>query len=165
MKPLTPSSTPKPGHAQKPSTTSWTTPEPGDILSYAYLWHREALQGQEDGLKDRPVVVVVAAQTLGGRTQLLVAPVTHSIPSKNDDAIEMPTSVKRELRLDKDRSWIVVSELNQFVWPGPDVRVSAASPDGSPLIGAIPQWLYDRVKSSIAAKAQAERLNITKRTI
>jgi hypothetical protein len=29
-------------------------PQPGLIISYAYLWHHEHRAGREEGLKDRP---------------------------------------------------------------------------------------------------------------
>jgi hypothetical protein len=35
--------------------------------------------------------------------------------------------VKRHLGLDEDRSWIVVSEGNEFAWPGYDLRKRARS--------------------------------------
>jgi len=34
------------------------TPEPGLVISYAYLWHREHRVGREEGHKDRPSVIV-----------------------------------------------------------------------------------------------------------
>src|SRR5687768_12591528 len=107
-----------PGH----STTSWTIPEPGDVIAYAYLWADEEAAGQEEGLKDRPAVVVLATIVDGDRTQLLVAPVTHLEPRSKADGVEFPPRVKRHLGLDDDRSWVIVTELNRFVWPGPDIR-------------------------------------------
>lgn len=56
--------------------------------------------------------MVVARIETSGRTQLLVAPVTHSEPDRAGDAIEIPPSVKRHLGLDRERSWIVLTELN-----------------------------------------------------
>jgi hypothetical protein len=142
----------------------WTIPEPGDVLAYSYLWHREAMAGQEEGLKDRPVVVVVAQQIVNGRVKLLVAPVTHSAPVATTDSIEMPQSVKAHLGLDRERSWIVATELNQFVWPGPDVRVAPKSEDQSPLIGAIPEWLFERLRAAIQLHAGARKMGVVKRT-
>jgi hypothetical protein len=152
-----------PGEAKR-SITSWTTPEPGDVLSYAYVWHREAVSGQEEGLKDRPVVVVVSRKITDGRIQLLVAPVTHRPPEGASEAIEMPKSVKLYLKLDRERSWIVTTELNQFIWPGPDVRIAPNSPDQSPLIGTIPEWLFERIRASIRAQAKTQQVAIAKRT-
>jgi hypothetical protein len=38
------------------------TPEPGLVISYAYLWHHEHGAGREEGRKDRPSVIVLAAR-------------------------------------------------------------------------------------------------------
>ena len=70
-------------------------------------------------------MVVVARFVSGGQTQLLVAPVTHSEP-KSGEGIEIPPPVKRHLGLDRERSWIVTTELNRFNWPGPTVYLPPA---------------------------------------
>src|SRR5688500_8167274 len=118
-----PSAPPSHRIGPKRSTTSWTIPEPADVISYAYLWAREAAEGQEEGLKDRPVVVMVVARIeVLGRTQLLVAPITHVEPERSDEGVGIPPSVKKHLGLDRERSWIVLTEVNRFYWPGPDIR-------------------------------------------
>ena len=33
-------------------------PVPGLVIRYSYLWHREYLEGREDGQKDRPCAIV-----------------------------------------------------------------------------------------------------------
>lgn len=98
--------------------SGWPTPEPGDVLSYAYLWAREAATEREEGLKDRPVVVVLATTQTRGGTQLMVAPVTHSAPDVQAAAIEMLANVKHDLGLDWERSWIVVTEVNRLCGRG-----------------------------------------------
>ncbi len=97
-------------------------PVRGLVISYAYLWKTEYRRGREDGLKDRPCVVVLAVETVGGKQRVTVAPITHTEPGNASDGIEVPLSTKRRLGLDEARSWIVVSEVNRFVWPGPDLR-------------------------------------------
>ena len=37
-------------------------PEPGLVISYAYLWHHEHQAGREEGQKDRPSVIVLAVE-------------------------------------------------------------------------------------------------------
>lgn len=122
------------------------------------MWADEAEEGQEEGLKDRPVVVVVATKVVGDRTQLFVAPVTHREPDEGE-GVEIPPPVKRHLGLDRERSWIVTTELNKFVWPGPDVR--AVSGEG-PLYGAIPARLYEEMRVKILS--HGTKLRATKRT-
>lgn len=95
-------------------------------------------------------MVVVARFVSGGQTQLLVAPVTHSEP-KSGEGIEIPPPVKRHLGLDRERSWIVTTELNRFNWPGPDVRL--VSDSGAPFYGAIPAKLFEQMRSSILANS------------
>jgi len=143
------------------STTSWTIPEPADVISYSYLWAREAAEGREEGLKDRPVVVVLAKVVEDDRTRLIVAPITHSQPP-DGGGVEIPAAVKRNLRLDKDRSWIVTTEVNQFIWPGPDIR--PAKEADTPLYGAIPAKLFNQTKQQISQNAQAGQAVATKRT-
>jgi len=152
-----------PSHPSDPSrsTTSWTIPEPADVISYSYLWAREAAAGQEEGLKDRPVVVVLARLVEGDETQLLVAPITHSAPD-DGQAVLVPPAVKRHLGLDSEQSWIVTSELNRFIWPGPDIR-PVKSRD-NPLYGPIPARLFEEVKKQISDHAGKSRMSITKRT-
>ncbi|MGN6590662.1 MAG: hypothetical protein ACTHKE_10260 [Sphingomicrobium sp.] len=110
-------------------------------------------------MKDRPVVVVVARTSVGDRTQLLVAPITHSEPP-DGEGIELPPPVKRHLGLDQERSWIITIEMNRFNWPGPDIRLVRDADD--PFYGAIPARLFELMRSSILGNA--ERLRTTKRT-
>jgi PemK-like, MazF-like toxin of type II toxin-antitoxin system len=152
---------PNPVHGPKPPDSGWPIPEPGDVLSYFYLWAREAEKGQDEGLKDRPVVVVVARIESKGRTEVIVAPVTHSAPDHEPNALEMPANVKHDLRLDRDRSWIVLTEMNRFNWPGPDIR--PVYNGGNPYYGAIPDWLLLSVRNTIGERARIGRMKVTKR--
>ena len=80
MKPLPPSRPPKSPPNPASSTISWTIPKPTDVLSYVYLWAREAAEGRDEGSKERPVVVVIATEKREDETELLVAPVTTRPP-------------------------------------------------------------------------------------
>jgi len=107
------------------------------------------------------VVVVVARVTSGDQTQLLVAPITHSQP-QTGEGVEIPAPVKRHLGLDRDRSWIVTTELNRFVWPGPDIRVV---PTGdSPYYGEIPAKLFEEVRGTILKNRDDGQMRIPIRT-
>jgi hypothetical protein len=88
--------------------------------------------------------------------------VTHTAPNRSGDAIEIPANVKMQLGLDRERSWIVVTELNRFIWPGPDLRI--VSGRDSPFYDMLPDWLFERVRSALLGHARAGRLVITKRT-
>jgi hypothetical protein len=57
------------------------TPEAGLVIYYAYLWHHEHHAGREEGLKDRPSVIVLAVERESdGSTIVTVVPVTHRVP-------------------------------------------------------------------------------------
>jgi mRNA-degrading endonuclease toxin of MazEF toxin-antitoxin module len=98
-------------------------PRPGLVISYAYLWHRERQAGREEGIKDRPCVVVLSIEAaLDGTKLVRVAPITHTEPTNPQHAVELPPKVKQHLGLDDRRSWIIADEINEFAWPGFDLR-------------------------------------------
>ena len=94
-------------------------PHPGLVISYVYLWAREHGGGIEEGAKNRPCAIVAARQMIEGRIVVTVVPITHSPPTDEGDAVEIPPALKAHLGLG---SWIVVTETNDFLWPGPDLR-------------------------------------------
>ncbi len=99
-----------------------------------------------------------------GEIIVTVVPVTHSPPERLDEAIEIPLTTKQRLGLDSLRSWIVVSEVNRFAWPGPDLRpVSRADADRFEY-GVLPPALFRQVKERLAACAKAQRLKAVRRT-
>lgn len=140
------------------------TPETGLVISYAYLWQAEYEQGQEEGAKDRPCAIVLTTSNEDGDTVVTVAPITHSLPERPGDAVELPLPTKQRLGLDAERSWVVVSEINRFVWPGPDLRpISRAEPDRF-AYGVLPPSLFHRIRERLLACAQAQRLRVVHRT-
>lgn len=145
-------------------TTSWTIPKSTDVLSYAYLWAREAESGREEAVKDRPAVVVLAVTARGGLTEVIVAPVTTQPPRPEEASVEMPAAVKAHLGLDDRRCWIVTGELNRFNWPGPDIRPIRGDEDRSPYYGKIPGKLLEKVRDAMRAHISAGRLKMTRRT-
>ncbi len=60
-------------------------------------------------------------QTTLQTTLVTVLPVTHVPLSDPSLAIELPPRVKAHLGLDGQRSWVVLNEGNEFVWPGYDL--------------------------------------------
>ena len=139
-------------------------PEPGLVISYAYLWRVEYEQGREEGIKERPCAIVLMAHDEDGDTVVTVVPVSHTAPTDPADAVEIPLPTKQRLALDAARSWIVVSEVNRFVWPGPDLRpISRAEPERFDY-GLLPPSLFDRVKRQLAACAASRRLRAVRRT-
>ena len=140
-------------------------PEPGLVIGYAYLWRSQHEDGQEEGLKDRPCAIVLTTRNAHGETIVTVAPVTHRPPESRDAAVELPAATKQRLGLDDKRSWIIVSEVNRFIWPGPDLRpVSRTEPDRFDY-GLLPPVLFQVVKERLVACAKAQQLRAVPRTI
>jgi len=119
-------------------------PERGLVISYAYLWAAEFAQGREEGVKDRPCVVILAVEEMAGRHVVTVAPITHAAPADPGQAVEIPHATKKRLGLDDARSWIIVSEGNRFIWPGPDIRPIAP---GRFEYGFLPPALFENVQN------------------
>lgn len=126
----------------------------GWIFRYAYLWDWQHRQGRDEGDKDRPcLVLAIIAMDLDGTQTVRVLPITHSLPSDPAAAIELPAAVKTRLGLDDDRSWIVLTESNRFVWPGPDIRpVDRAGG----YYGPLPVSLFNEIKRQFVAIARGE---------
>lgn len=136
-------------------------PQPGQVVRYAYLWWNEARSGREDGAKERPCGIVLTRINQLGRTVAYVLPITHSPPLEEEDGIEIPQATKRRLALDAERSWIITTELNQFIWPGPDLRPTGT---GKYLYGYLPEKLTRLVIESVRKHARDGRLKTAPRT-
>jgi hypothetical protein len=126
----------------------------GWIFRYSYLWDWQHREGREEGDKDRPcLVLAIVMVTEAGAPVVRVLPITHAPPVDPADAIEIPAALKSRLRLDHERSWIVLTESNRFVWPGPDLR-SVDSDAG--YYGALTSGLFAEVKRRFVAIARGE---------
>ena len=134
-------------------------PYPGLVIRYSYLWYSEAVRGSEEGVKDRPCAIVLASQGENGETLVTVVPITHTFPDKPDEAIEIPIQTKKRLGLDSERSWIIVSEVNRFIWPGPDLRSISSNQPGRYEFGALPPRLFRQVKEKLLRLAKYQKIN------
>jgi hypothetical protein len=138
------------------------TPEPGLVISYAYVWNYEARRGQEEGRKDRPCVIALAVERqTNGETVVTVLPVTHRTPEHAAAAIEIPRAVKQHLGLDAERSWVIVSEGDQFVWPGCDLRKLRGTDRYD--YGFLPPRFFNDVMAAFRAWHKAHRVALTPR--
>jgi hypothetical protein len=138
------------------------TPEAGLVISYAYLWHREHQAGQEEGRKDRPSVIVLATERVDdGMTAVTVLPITHSAPADPASAVEIPAPVKRHLGLDAERSWIIVAEGNEFLWPGYDLRKIPNTDRYD--YGFLPPRFFNQVLDAFVAWHRAGKSKLTPR--
>jgi len=140
-------------------------PVPGLVIRYSYLWHSEYRQGRDEGQKDRPCAIIAAIRVdQDGDARVLVLPVTHSPPDHPDLAVEIPAKVKQRLRLDGARSWVVLSEWNEFVWPGPDLRRLPNADESSVAYGMAPPSLYAIIRDRFLALVRARVAARVRRT-
>ena len=130
------------------------------------MWHSEHLAGREEGEKDRPCAIVAALRPAddAGETRVLVLPVTHNPPAQAALAVEIPAQVKQRLRLDAERSWVVLSEWNEFIWPGPDLRRAPGDDDNSVAYGMLPPRLFATIRDRFLAPATARGARRVPRT-
>jgi len=139
-------------------------PKPGLVIRYAFLWHEAAARGQEEGDKDRPCAIVMTTRNEGARPLVLVLPVTHSPPSDPDLAVEIPAQTKRRLGLDDQRSWIMVTDANRFLWPGPDLRPREPGVAESVVYGYLPASVFNAVRDKLAHAIASRLSGIVPRT-
>lgn len=130
---------------------TYPEPEPGLVISYAFLWSDEAADGRAEGRKDRPSAIVLVttpdARIPDGK-RVAVLPITHTRPQDPGSAIELPERVKRHLGLDEAQSWVALDELNVFVWPGFDLRQIRGQP-ARYAYGFLPPRFLDRVRDRL----------------
>jgi len=132
-------------------------PQPGLVISYEYLWRHQHEAGLDYGAKARPCAIVVAVATSGGATEVVVAPITHLEPAPPSEGIEIPARVKKHLGLDGERSWVIVTDLNVFTWPGFDLHPIRHSPTGAFAYGFLPPKLHRAIADRIVAIGNAAR--------
>lgn len=142
---------------------SLPAPHPGLVIRYAYLWKWEYEAGREEGSKDRPCAIMMAVTDDEGESQVLVLPITHSPPHDTADAVEIPLVTKQRLGLDGERSWIMITEVNEFVWPGPDLRPVPGG-DGSIAYGVLPPRLFEVVRNLFLARSERSKTARVPRT-
>lgn len=126
-------------------------PEPGLVIHYEYLWRHEHEAGDEQGSKRRPCAIVVATADETGRRETVVAPITHREPQPPALGVEIPLKVKRHLGLDDERSWVIVTDLNVFEWPGPDIYPVPNTVPATFEYGFLPPILFEKIRKAIAA--------------
>jgi hypothetical protein len=139
-------------------------PEPGLVLSYDYLWKWQDETGGDTGDKSRPCVIVLSAENNDGDTIVMVVPVTSQQPRSGRGSVEIPAQVQAHLGLHGKRSWVIIDEVNKFVWPGPDLAQIPGQP-GRFHYGFIPPKLYKKIIAGCTDIAKAHRLRSVTRTV
>ena len=139
-------------------------PEAGLVIGYSYLWAREHGAGREEGVKNRPCAIVAARQVIEGREVVTVIPITHTPPNDLADAIEIPAALKAHLGLDEHQSWAVVTETNDFLWPGPDLRPVPGRTPARIDYGMLPSRFFAHVRDKILQAHLRRKLAIVPRS-
>jgi hypothetical protein len=140
------------------------SPKPAQVIRYSYLWADEHAAGRDEGIKDRPVVIVMTIQDADKHVRVAVVPITHAPATKPNDAIAIPANIKRHLGLDDQVSWIVLTEINLFVWPGPDLRPLQVGTSQAVVYGYLPSGFFRTVRDQLAANIRAGSLRRVSRT-
>lgn len=139
-------------------------PVQGLVIHYSYLWRADHMRGQEEGVKDRPCAVILVTAIEDDNEVVTVLPITHSPPVAASLAIEIPTRTKERLGLDDARSWVVLSEANSFVWPGPDLRPRDIGVPATVAYGLLPYRLIEEIRLRFIAAIKAKRATMVERT-
>ena len=139
-------------------------PQPGLVIRYSYLWAEEFERGLEEGSKDRPCAILLSVKSEDGEQIVTVLPVTHSPPQNPNEAVEIPSATKRRLGLDDQRSWIVLTESNRFIWPGPDLRPLTSGDARGVAFGLLPAALFNQIKQQWLQLYQNRLSGITHRS-
>jgi hypothetical protein len=117
----------------------------------AYLWRKEADAGSVEGVKIHPAAIILV-QEQGLRPLVTIVPITHSEPRGTDVAIAIPAAVSSNLGLDRRPHWVIVSEANQFHWPGFDIEENK---QGSYYYGFVPPKLFEQIRDKFVECAEA----------
>lgn len=139
-------------------------PRLGEVIRYAYLRANEADLAREEGVKHRPCAVVLALRKRDEQLWVTVAPVTHAPPRDAESAVELSASLKKRLGLDARRSWVICHEVNEFTWPGPDLRAIPARKEQTVRYGFLPTSVLQAIARKMVAHARRMALRRTVRT-
>ena len=132
---------------------TFPAPKPGLVIRYSFLWSHEAAAGADEGSKDRPCAIIIAAKRIDGDIRTMVAPITHLEPEDPEAFLELPAPVSRLLKLDGERHWLKLDELNRFTWPGYDLRPIPGT-KGEFAYGMLPQPLFEALRAKILPRSQ-----------
>ncbi|MEO0443437.1 MAG: type II toxin-antitoxin system PemK/MazF family toxin [Pseudomonadota bacterium] len=135
-------------------------PEIGLVIRHVYLWRDEQKQGADEGRKARPCLIVHKRQNEYDEAEVFICPITHTPPTDPRQAKEIPLKTKQRLKLDDDRSWVITSEVNRFIWKGPDVRKTQS---GEFAYGFLPHTLIKDTITQFRENARQRILGIVDR--
>jgi hypothetical protein len=125
------------------------------VIRYAFLWSHEAAQGKAEAAKDRPCAVIVAVRPMPrADLKVIVAPITHQLPRDSTASLELPLSACQKLGFDQGRHWLRFDELNEFAWPGFDLR-PVPGQQGRFDYGMLAREVFEAARRAILARQKA----------
>ncbi len=110
------------------------------------------------------LVLALSLKADEGLVQLLVVAITHAAPAHPSDAVPLPLPVKQAIGLDDVPAWIITTEANAFIWPGPDVRPVPRRKPRTIVYGRVPHGLLAQVARSYLANRERQRSRVVPRT-
>jgi hypothetical protein len=137
------------------ATMALPAPVPGLVVRYSYLWNQEYRQGRrmrDWENEDTNLATRVRADHTDDRAGAILF--TFVTPSDMEFAVEIPAKVKERLALGQEQSWVVLSEWNEFIWPGPDLRLVHGA-EFSVAYGVLPPSFFSRLRDRFVALAEA----------
>ena len=143
---------------------TWPGSTPGPRYSLFVSVGIGSAQGREEGAKDRPCAIVLVVLRQGQHPIVRVLPVTHTAPMNPADALEMPHATKVRLALDAERSWVILTEANDFIWPGPDLRPLPGRDPGTVAYGFLPPGFMRVLRQRLEERWRERRPGIVPRT-
>ena len=130
-------------------------------LAARCAWDCRCAPEEEDRVKRVPAILL--ATSAGKWIEVLALPITHTPPSNPKEAFELPPATKVRLGLDGERSWVVLTEVNWFVWPGPDLRRVSPQRDTC-LYGFLPENIFGAIRHEFLKLRGERRVRIVPRT-
>src|SRR5947208_3082075 len=116
-------------------------------------------RGLDEARYGRPAAIILAVTVEpSGASHILLLPLTTREPQAGREALLVPPGVRRRLGLDAERSWIMLDEANEFVWPGHDLE---QNPDGRFEYGVLPPALFEQARVRVLALLRAGHLRRT----
>lgn len=122
--------------------------ETGDVITFDYLWGREAQRFQTHGLKDRPCVLI-NEEWIDGAMSVDAYPITHSKPDNTEMAIKLTNRDKKNLGLDNKDQWIILTEYNTFTQYEDVTPYGLVTHNGEWIRGQCDDVLLDRIISAM----------------
>jgi len=125
------------------------------VIRFPYLWAREAVRGETEGRKIRPVAVGVRISRQEGEDLLILFPITSQPPAPGRFAVEIPEMERRRAGLDVTVPlWIILDEYNQ------DIVGRSLYLEPEPPLGRFSKAFFlPLMKDFIARRARARGVN------